>query len=719
MNEIDARQAEQMPLDEARREGEDRYRVLEAAVMHASDSVLITSAEIDSPGPEIIFVNPAFTRMTGYTQEEIKGHTPRILQGAKTDRAVLDKVREKISQGQSISAEAINYRKDGAEYAISWRIDPVRNQEGRVTHFVSVQRDITEQRRAEAALLEQTRLASLGADVGKALTQSNSLEEILQRCAEALVLHLDAAFARIWTLNSAENMLELRASAGLYTHTNGGHSRVPLGELKIGRIAAERRPHLTNDVANDARVTDTEWATREGIIAFAGYPLIVEDRVVGVMAKFARQPLTETCLQALASVADGIALGIERKRAEEQLQEAQEELERRVEQRTYELITANRLLKDEIAERKRAEQALTASEQIFRELVDMLPIAVYVCDLSGAIESYNKRAVELWGRAPQIKDIADGFCGSYKIYNLDGAYLPHAECPMAQVLRTGKSVSNEEIVIERPDGSRRTVMVNILPRRDELGNQTGAINCLADVTERKRADRERTQLLQRLVTAQEDERHRIARELHDQTGQYLAALMMGLKSLDDGAPSASRNSSDNGGGVKRLQELTGQFSKEMRNFALELRPTSLDDLGLQTALANYADEWSERYGIAVDFHSNGFIKQRLPPHIETALYRIVQEALTNVLKHAEAKRVSLIMEYRGNRVLGVLEDDGRGFNVEAALGAPVAERRLGLTGMRERIELVGGTLEIESSAGAGTTLVVRIPVEPYEGTIIQ
>lgn len=717
MNEIDAGQAE-MPLEEARQESEDRYRVLEAAVLHASDSILITSAEIDPPGPEIIFVNPAFTEMTGYTQEEINGHTPRILQGAKTDRAVLDKVREKISQGQSFFAEAVNYRKDGTEYFISWRIDPVRDHRGRVTHFVSVQRDITEQRRAEAALLEQTRLASLGADVGKALTQGNSLDESLQRCAEALVLHLDAAFARIWTFNSAKNMLELRASAGLYTHTDGVHSRVPLGgELKVGSIAAERKPYLTNDVINDPHVSDTDWARREGMVAFAGYPLIVEDRLVGVLAKFARHPLTETCLQALASVADRIALGIERKRAEEELQEAREELERRVEQRTSELITANRLLKDEIAERRRAEEALSASERMFRELVDVLPIAVYVCDSSGAIESYNKRAVELWGRAPNIRDIADGLCGSYKIYTLDGAYLPQAECPMAQVLRTGKAVSNEEIVIERPDGSRRTAMVNILPRRDERGNQTGAINCLADITEPKRAEQERTQLLQRLVTAQEDERYRIARELHDQTGQYLAALMMGLKSLDDGAPSTSRSS--NGGGVKRLRELTAQFSKEMRNFALELRPTSLDDLGLQTALANYVDEWSERYGIAVDFHSNGFIKQRLPPHIETALYRIVQEALTNVLKHAEAKRVSLIMEYRGNRVLAVMEDDGRGFNVEAALGAPVAERRLGLTGMRERIELVGGTLEIESSAGAGTTLVVRIMAAPYEGTITQ
>lgn len=483
----------------------------------------------------------------------------------------------------------------------------------------------------------------------------------------------------------------------------------------------------------------------------------------------------------------------------------------------------------DITERKPAEEALRISERTFRELVDILPIAVYICDSSGLIESYNQRAVELWGRAPKYKDIADCFCGSYKMYNTDGTYLPHAECPMAQALRMGIPIANEEIVIERSDGSRRTAIVNILPRRDEQGNLTGAINCLTDITERNRAEEthrvfaaivesssdaimsvdakrrilswnvgaqrvfgytaeeaigqdvsilapperreelkeiwkivrngeavvnfetvrvrkdgtlidvsltispikdasgavvatsaivrditehkrekeEREELLRRLVTAQEEERHRIARELHDQMGQYLAALMIGLKLLGNSLeshPSANSN-------IAQLQELTLSFSQEMRRLALELRPSALDDLGLQTALINYLDEWSERYKIKIDFHSNGLNKQRLPLEIETTLYRVIQEALTNIQKHSQARRVSIILENRKGRVMAVLEDNGVGFDVEAALNAPAAERRLGLRGMRERVEAVGGTFEIESTPDVGTTIVARIPVK--------
>ena len=160
--------------------------------------------------------------------------------------------------------------------------------------------------------------------------------------------------------------------------------------------------------------------------------------------------------------------------------------------------------------------------------------------------------------------------------------------------------------------------------------------------------------------------------------------------------------------------LADQLGQEVHTLAWELRHTALDEWGLHTALSNYLEEWSERCGIAVDFHSNGLIQQRLPPYVETTVYRIVQEALTNVLKHAAARRVSLLLENRQDRLLVIVEDDGRGFNVEALMNESDSSRRLGLIGMQERVTLVGGTLNIESTPGAGTTVFVHIPQLPNE-----
>src|SRR3989339_582268 len=177
--------------------------------------------------------------------------------------------------------------------------------------------EVIKRKIAEKAVMERSRLATLDADVGFALIQKSTLRESLQLCAEALVRNLNGAFARIWTFNREENVLELQSSAGMYTHIDGPHSRVPVGMYKIGLIAEERKPHLTNKVIGDTRIHNQEWAKQKGMVAFAGYPLIIEDRLVGVMAMFSSQPLTEFTLRALASVSDVIALGIERKHIEE------------------------------------------------------------------------------------------------------------------------------------------------------------------------------------------------------------------------------------------------------------------------------------------------------------------------------------------------------------------------------------------------------------------
>ncbi len=186
-------------------------------------------------------------------------------------------------------------------------------------HFQALEEEVRERRRAETHLAERARLGALGMDISGVLARDADQRVVLQECTEALVRHLDVAFARIWTLNEEAQLLELQASAGLYTHLNGPHSRIRMGEYKIGRIAGDRRPHLVNDIAHDPMISDPEWVQRERMVAFAGFPLLVEERVVGVMAMFSRSPIPEATLQELGAVADGIAQFIDRKHTEERL----------------------------------------------------------------------------------------------------------------------------------------------------------------------------------------------------------------------------------------------------------------------------------------------------------------------------------------------------------------------------------------------------------------
>lgn len=176
------------------------------------------------------------------------------------------------------------------------------------------------QRQAEETLRERTQFILLTADVGLALNRSGTLREMLQHCCQSLLDNLDAALARIWTFDGSEGVLELQAAAGLDTRLDGNYARVPLGRFKIGRIAQQRAPHLTNDMAHDPHLGDREWTLQEGLVAFAGFPLVVEERLVGALALFARRPLNSATQDALATAANQIAAGIDRKQTEERLQ---------------------------------------------------------------------------------------------------------------------------------------------------------------------------------------------------------------------------------------------------------------------------------------------------------------------------------------------------------------------------------------------------------------
>jgi len=226
----------------------------------------------------------------------------------------------------------------------------------------------------------------------------------------------------------------------------------------------------------------------------------------------------------------------------------------------------------------------------------------------------------------------------------------------------------------------------------------------ADVTLRKTAEAERAHLLRNLAEAQETEQRRIARDLHDQVGQTVTGLSLGLKGLEQalvtGAPANAIQDQ-----VHWLQGLTNEIGRDIHRAAVDLRPTAIDDFGLERALATFLQEWSRRSGISSDLQSLGRVR-RLPPSVETAAYRVVQEALTNAVRHAEATSVGIVLEFRDKILRVVIEDNGKGFDPDAVGGG-----HLGLIGMRERLALLDGSLTVESAPGAGTSLFFQIPTE--------
>jgi signal transduction histidine kinase len=242
---------------------------------------------------------------------------------------------------------------------------------------------------------------------------------------------------------------------------------------------------------------------------------------------------------------------------------------------------------------------------------------------------------------------------------------------------------------------------------DEIGDLADAFNVMTEElahTDELRREREslRRQLMEKVITTQEDERRRIARELHDSTSQNLTSLIVGLRMMEAQCANCASPTK-----AADLRQVASKTLDEVHDLSMRLRPRVLDDLGLSAALERLAHEWQARYKISADVAIQ--LNERLPGDVETAIYRIVQEALTNIARHAQAKSASILIEKRGDTVRAIVEDDGIGFDVNTNHG----ERHLGLMGMRERAELLNGTLTIESTPQHGTSVFIEIPIAAH------
>ena len=277
--------------------------------------------------------NRAAEQTFGYSKAEALGQHMRLIIAPEDHEHVDQVVAALLTQTGGHRAIGRNTTQSGHAIVCEWYNAPLVNEDGQVVGIASMAFDVTERQRAEAKIVEQNRLSDFRAEVDAALIRNSELSAMLQSCTEAVVQYLDAAFARIWTLNQDGTLLELQASAGLYTHTDGGHAQVPVGQFKIGLIAEERHPHITNAVQQDPRVSDKVWARREGMVAFAGYPIQLGGELLGVIAMFSRQPLSQDVLDYLESAASEIALGMKRHQTETALLASEASLR----QRTHEL----------------------------------------------------------------------------------------------------------------------------------------------------------------------------------------------------------------------------------------------------------------------------------------------------------------------------------------------------------------------------------------------
>ncbi|MFL5306908.1 MAG: PAS domain-containing sensor histidine kinase [Polyangia bacterium] len=251
----------------------------------------------------------------------------------------------------------------------------------------------------------------------------------------------------------------------------------------------------------------------------------------------------------------------------------------------------------------------------------------------------------------------------------------------------------------RKDGSIIDVEVSSFPVT--FSGRPASLDSVLDVTERRYAEETIRALLKEVLTAQEAERRRIARELHDDTAQTLASLLVGLRAVE-----ASQDLGQALRAAVTLRVLVSAALEGVQRMARGLRPSVLDDLGLEDALDRLGTEVSRTHDLVVDVHATGRRVPRLPDSLEIALYRMAQEALANAVKHAAPKAVSILLYRNPTEVRLVIEDDGKGFDASAALSAG----RLGLVGMRERAHLVGGSMTLESSPGNGTTICISVPL---------
>ncbi|HZQ64706.1 MAG TPA: GAF domain-containing sensor histidine kinase [Gaiellaceae bacterium] len=548
----------------------------------------------------------------------------------------------------------------------------------------------------EAASASGRKLRALF-QAGVAISSELSLDAVLQRLVESAAELTGARYAALGVIDSTGSHLERFLTHGIDAETRAAIGELPRGRGILGVLIRDARTLRLHDLSEDRR--SVGFPPNHPVMrTFLGVPVMLRGVAYGnlyLTEKEGGQDFTEEDEELVTLLAAQAAVAIENARLYGSATEWSRQLEA-----LHEVVRS-------LAGETDLERLLGLVCRHVRELTDARLALIALPAPAGDLQV---------AAADGEGDDAAGLLGTRlgRSESKSGRVLDRKQSARVDSVFEDPEVDQEEA---RRMGIRTGLYVPLVTRGNAIGivavhDKRGPDARFSDGDLRlteifaaraavavELSERVARDTLRRVLEAQELERRRLARELHDETGQALTSILLGLKSIRSASSDEEAERAE-----AELRELVVQALQDVRSLAVELRPSALDDFGLVPALERLTATFAERSGIRAAVQAS-LGEERLPPEVETVLYRLVQEALTNVVKHAGAGRVSIVLARREDGVSTVIEDDGRGF-----APAEVREDALGLVGMRERLALVGGTLTVESAPLAGTSLVAFVPL---------
>jgi PAS domain S-box-containing protein len=524
------------------------------------------------------------------------------------------------------------------------------------------------QRYVQLSRSEEKRLNVLHA-ISTILCGSLELKGLLRKATSMVSELMEVEVTLMFSVDEEAQELTLVGYEGISDESAQALDGIKIGEGIYGKVVETGQPIVVEDVSNDFRLTSPEFKKMQIQIQLI-VPLAVRERITGAVCVAMRRPrqFTSDDMDLLTAAGSQIATAIENAR----------------------LYEKERLVA----------QKLAVSERNYRRLFENASDAIWVHDLTGNIIAANKATEELTGYS--IEELTET---NRRVSD----FLSDESLVLAGQIR--RKVFQKEPVQQpyeqhliRKDGTEAILMLTTSLITED-GRPSGFQHMARDVSRERWMQDNLRHYLQQITRAQEEERERIARDLHDDTAQALYAV---TREVDNFIRSNGDMPADNAAFLRDLGEQIRRVLQGVRRFSQDLRPPMLDDLGLLATLRWLTDELNERCGIEADLRVLG-TERRLEPHIELMLFRIVQEAFRNIERHAEASKVEAEMDFGEGKIRVSISDNGKGFELSGDLGDLPRTGKLGLAGMEERVRLVGGSLRIQTEPDKGTTVMIEVP----------